>query len=118
MLLKDISSEEDCIRKVRRKKLLSPVAMAWAGGEAKQKASRGALLSALPAVQNKSEATEHVSPVRHCFGKVVVHCKSGLGRSMSLLAALAVAFCPGTRIAWCVFWVATTQNPLLTLIGA
>ena len=26
---------------------------------------------------------------------VVVHCKSGLGRSMSLLAALAVAFCPG-----------------------
>ncbi|CAE7312032.1 CDC14 [Symbiodinium natans] len=26
---------------------------------------------------------------------VVVHCKSGLGRSMSLLAALAVALCPG-----------------------
>eukprot|EP00913_Durusdinium_trenchii_P013535 g12706.t1 len=26
---------------------------------------------------------------------VVVHCKSGLGRSMALLAALAIAFCPG-----------------------
>ncbi|CAJ1375520.1 unnamed protein product [Effrenium voratum] len=31
--------------------------------------------------------------VRNC--SVVVHCKSGLGRSMSLLAALALAFCPG-----------------------
>ena len=29
--------------------------------------------------------------------QVVVHCKSGLGRSMSLLAALAVAFCPGVQ---------------------
>lgn len=39
--------------------------------------------------------TGKTSESRSQIHSVVVHCKSGLGRSMSLLAALAVAFSPG-----------------------
>eukprot|EP00439_Symbiodinium_sp_Y106_P083623 s699_g23.t2 len=50
-----------------------------------------ALLKDISSDEAKSQHKKHESG----HYSVVVHCKSGLGRSMSLLAALAVAFCPG-----------------------